>query len=528
MRNVVRFVIIAGMVLVGHSFVSTAENILTIEEQPRYGVYFNKLEPAFYTGFAPRCQDPRRIHLHVGRGNQLRVTVVISHEASMFYARDLLYRYMSYKELIDEGKLVLTQNRAFEEFEQTIRQMNVEQMVKAEETLSPEEIRSRNLTLLSELNPGRLFHIKMSIQDVIARWLQGVTDKDKSGLSTQRKLDLVNDMLPTRLFIAELSSENTKLLKELIGKIPGKSTPDSERIALIKPHYLKLLEKLTGGIYEVDGQHFRFTEFTAIYPIGTLNDFTTYKEKKIPLYPAPGRRALTTHQRTKTVDHIPTKEIYSFFPWIPYMHVGETMHNSFHTLWWQLDIQKTAFIPQSWKKKPPEDRQNGPLSYLWLLSRGPMSHGCTHLNAGHISEFRQVLPSEPQRLYQIDNFRNKSFLYDVFDIDGDLKPEVMGVKYYITYSLKDKEPYRLRVRNEKKAYYEWLYTDELLYDPDGKPFFKKVQDAKFVGRRTKEGKTYQNIRLYEAEYKPERIQFFEMVDIPFIRDLRKTAVTFQK
>lgn len=41
-----------------------------------YGVYYDRREPSFYTGFAPRTPDPRRLHLHVGRGNQLRVTAV--------------------------------------------------------------------------------------------------------------------------------------------------------------------------------------------------------------------------------------------------------------------------------------------------------------------------------------------------------------------------------------------------------------------------------------------------------------------
>ena len=73
----------------------------------------------------------------------------------------------------------------------------------------------------------------------------------------------------------------------------------------------------------------------------------------------------------------------------------------------------------------PEGTDGKPYRYLWLLSRGPMSHGCTHVNAGHIAELRQLLPAETERLYDVDVFYNQSPLYDVFDIDGDLTPEVL-------------------------------------------------------------------------------------------------------
>jgi hypothetical protein len=38
------------------------------------------------------------------------------------------------------------------------------------------------------------------------------------------------------------------------------------------------------------------------------------------------------------------------------------------------------------------------------------------------------------------------------------------------------------------------------------------------------GKEYQNVRLYEAEYEPERLQFYRLVDIPFARELRKVSL----
>ncbi len=63
-----------------------------LEGPPRYGVYYDRYEPTFYTGFAPRALDPRSIHLHLGRGNQLRVTLLLSDAVLESYAKDLEYR----------------------------------------------------------------------------------------------------------------------------------------------------------------------------------------------------------------------------------------------------------------------------------------------------------------------------------------------------------------------------------------------------------------------------------------------------
>jgi hypothetical protein len=95
---------------------ANARYSLRLEEQPRFGVFYNRYEPAFYTGFAPRTYDPQRIHLHLGRGNQLRVTVVLADDVLHEYAKDLLTRYRTYQALIEDGRLTLTQNQGFEEF----------------------------------------------------------------------------------------------------------------------------------------------------------------------------------------------------------------------------------------------------------------------------------------------------------------------------------------------------------------------------------------------------------------------------
>ena len=114
---------------------------------------------------------------------------------------------------------------------------------------------------------------------------------------------------------------------------------------------------------------------------------------------------------------------------------------------------------------------------------GTMSHGCTHVNnGGHILELRQLLPSSEKQMYDVVFFLNKSSLFDVFDIDGDLEPEVMGVRYYVAYTLKNKKPGKLQAPMERRPYYTWLYGGILKYDASGQGYFDNIRDGHFVDR----------------------------------------------
>jgi len=494
-----------------------------LEEPPRYGVYYARYEPSFYTGFAPRTLDPRRVHLHLGRGNQLRLTVVLADDVLRDYARDLVERDHTYRALIESGQLVLTQNRAFEEFERTLAEEDVTRLAAGGTSLPPDALRARNLALLERLNPGRVFHLAMPVDTVMARWKAQVRPADRVHMDAQRQLELVNQLLPTRLFVAALDREVSAQLAALVQRCL-ESFGDSA-LESLRPAFVDLVERVAHGIYPVRDGVFRFDEFTAIYPVGTLNAFTTYHGRSIPEYPTPGRRSLTTHQRTQTVDHIPTDDSYSYSPWLPYMHVGPRLHNAIHTLYWKMKPAETSFLPSAWRSVDRGSRDGAPYEYLWLLSRGPMSHGCTHLNAGHIAELRQVLPAETDDLYRVDLFLNTSYRYDVFDIDGDLEPEVMGVRYFIAYSLKDGRPDRLRVRGERHAFYDWLYGGELAYDAEDRGVLRGIKDNRFIGRDAVDGTEYERLRLHEADYTPETIQFYRFVDIPFARELRKVGVS---
>ncbi len=452
----------------------------TAQKPSPYGVYYERYEPTFYTGFAPRMLDPKRMHVHIGRGNQLRVTVVLSDVVLQTYARDVLARYQTYRALIDRDRLVLTQNTAFEAFENVIQDMQFERLVAEEATLANVEIRERNLALLERLNPGRIFRIRMPANEVVRRWAAHVRPEDRKSMGTKRRLELLNLMLPTRLFVAEIDRKVAAQLQTLVRSVPALTAAGAPTaLEPLRPAFFWLFDRVAQGMYPRRDDHLQFTEFTAIYPIGSYNGYTTHRGRRIPHYPTPGRRALTTHQRTKTVDHIPTNLAYSYSPWIPYMHVGKRLHNSFHTPWWRMRPEQASFLPAALRHPGRKSRSGKSYHYLWLVSRGPMSHGCTHVSTGHIMELRQLLPSETALLYQVDTFINKSSLYDVFDIDGDFEPEVMGIRYYIAYGLKNKRPHRLRAPNQRRAFYAWLYGGELDYDDQGRGIFRHVRDGRF-------------------------------------------------
>jgi len=534
---------------------------LVLEEPPRFGVYYDRLEPTFYTGFAPRTLDPKSLHLHLGRGNQLRVTVVLADDVLQEYARDLMVRARTYRSLIDSGRLVLTQNDALEKFEDTLDDEDVDEMVDDEAKLSPLEIRKRNLKLLEKLNPRRVFSIRLPVDKLLSGWATHVTAPDRTRMTEARRLELVNLLVPTRLFVAELDATTSAQLTALVQNCPPATEP--AELARIRPAFLALVERVSSGVYTVRGtalepvrgtalepvrgtalepvrgtalepvrgtalapargDALEFAEFTTIYPIGTLNEYTKHNGRQIPAYPTPGRRALTTHQRTQTPDHVPTEMSYSYSPWLPYMHVGSRMHNALHTLFWSMKPAETTFLPPKWKEV--ENEQDKPRQHLWLLSRGPMSHGCTHVNVGHQAELRQILPTNAEDFPKVDLFHNRAYDYDVFDIDGDLSPEVMGVGYFIAFSLKKGDkPDRLRVRNERRAYYDWLYAGELDYDRSDRGVFAKVHDGRFVGRNAQEGFEYERIPLHEAVYEQEKVQFYRAVDIPFAKELRQVGV----
>jgi len=492
------------------------------------GVFYYRIEPSFYTGFAPRCQDPNRIHIHLGRGNQVRVTLVLSNQIVDSYLPDLAVRYRVYHELIKKSKIKLTQNMGFEKFSRIISEEKILKLADEKNDMALSQYRKISLEILEKLNPGKVFHISVDFDRRINEWSTQLAPFLTKKSSIQESLILINNMLPTRIWVSELPwrlEDKLRYTITLYGLYEEAEKSEQSWNAFYNAA-VELFEAATKGIYPLKGQMLDFYEFTAVYPVGTLNQMAKYDGRNIPLYPCPGKRNLIEHQRTKVVDHIPDKACYGYLPWLPYMHVGKTLHNSFHTLWFQDNTKTNRFIPKEWKQNTKDSRTGKPYPRLWLLSRGPMSHGCTHVNAGHISELRQMLPSAEKSLPRVVTYRNKSNHFDVFDIDGDGQPEVMGVKYFHAYSLRNKKPHKRRAPADRKSFYKWLYVNGYYYDNDGKLFFDQAPTSRYVRKNAYKGETYENIPLYEAEYTPETIQFYNRMPIPFVRELRRVSSTY--
>lgn len=491
------------------------------------GIFFYRLEPMFYTGFAPRIQDPKRVHTFLGRGNQLRVTAVLSNEAIEEYLQDIALRYLTVQELLDEGKLELTQNTQWERFKKIINEEGIMALAGGADYMDPEAYRAMAITKMAALNPGRVFHIKMDMRDRLRTWAENELPKAKNA-DPGTQLVVVNDMLPTRL---ELTSMTTPMHEKLVAaEAAWDAYKQSQTDAGFETFFTAaadLFHEAAGDVYTINNKGYvDHWEFTAIYPVGTLNQYVKHEGKQIPLYPCPGVRQVCYHQRTKIADHISEKGSYGFTPWIPYMHVGSKLHNSFHSLWFRIDARSYSEIPDSWRHIETGAREGKPYPYLWLVSRGPMSHGCTHVNAGFLNELRQIFPSTEENLRQVITFRNKYQDYDIFDIDGDGQPEVMGVAYFHAYALKGKQPAKRRAPAERKAFYEWLYGSGYHYDAQDRVVFDEAAGSRFVGTKAEEGRVYHNIPLYEAEYFGESIQFYRTKPIDFIRELRRVAVNY--
>jgi hypothetical protein len=495
---------------------------------PMQGIFLNRLDPSFYTGFAPRTQDPKQVYTFLGRGNQLRVTVTLSDAILNTYVDDLAMRYKVYKNLVTSGEMKLTQNMGFEKFEETILRSGALELAAQKSSLTPAAYRQAALQVMRILNPGRIFHIKIDFTKRVREWVKGLDGLQGHALTKEQKLDLVNDILPTRLHVSEISPAEDKLLRDIV-LLNARYRTYQDHASWYQMYRAveRLFARVTQNIYPLRDKALDYYEFTAIYPVGTLFEMAKFDGVEMPLYPAPGRRVLHTHQRSNMVDHISVDGSYGFTPWIPYMHVGPKMHNAFHTLWFKIDTKAQAnLVPDAWKGSAEGSRDGSPYRYLWLTSRGPMSHGCTHVDAGQLEEMRQIFPSREEDLAQVVTYRSRSDNFDVFDINGDGTPEVMGIKYFHVYTLKGKTPDKRRAEPERKAFYSWLYKKGYHYGSMDRVIFDKVVSAKFIGNKAVPGKAYTNIELFEADYVPETIQFYAVKPVEFIRELRRVATGY--
>ncbi len=484
--------------------------------EPPQGVYFYWYEPSFYTGFAPRTQDPQRVHIRLSRGNQVRVTVVLGDPELDAYLDDLVARRKTYQELIDVKVIELTTNKAYERFVEKLDQAGVADAVKSRDSRGPDAYRQKSLDIMSALNPERVFRIKIPVDGLLQRWharLAGVSAVDVA--STAQQLDAANAILPGRVNLYQLSPELASSLSRAV-ELAHTEKPDAPAF---REQALAFLDRATAGRYRARDGFVEAAELTAIYPAGTIDGTTTYNGELLPNFGVTGIWPLIRRTEgrgiTGMVDYLSPNPGYGFITMLPYQHAGGIEYNAFHNAGVRCGLGETPFLPSAWRKVMGERDTKKAYQNLWIISRGPTSHGCTRLGSGHMTELRQIVPSESNILERIATFRSLPQCYDVFDIQGDGSPQVMGVQYYLAYKNRDHTPIRSYVTNRRAPFYHWLYGDNISMAEVGHASLKQVPVCRYVGKKADEAETLANVPLYEVKYAPEPMQFYRIKSVPF-------------
>jgi hypothetical protein len=500
----ISFLIIFPLFLVTDS-ASALSRERWINQEP-YGVFFNNYDPNFYTGFVPRVQEKERIKIHLGRGNQLRIRMVLSDKTIDNYLSDQVARHNLYKEVIDKRIIKLTSNRAWEAYHKRFTDEGLENLVQKKSELSPEKWRELNLEYIEKLVPGRLFHITKDFNKMVEDFAE-LLKNSAEPTTLEAKLHLINQFFPYRIFLYQLSAEQDRAFKDLV-KIAQSGDMEGFRSKAEA-----FFHSITDHIYPVKEGKLDYYELTSIYAAGTHDSTTTYKGHTIPQYTTTGVWWLIPRKHGKgftgMVDYISSAGYYGLMPMVPYEYGGGIAYNAIHNTGISSWIQGHPLLPRSWRNITESSRSGKPFNRVAITSRGPVSHGCTRLNSGHLTELREMLPSTSQEMEGILHYRNLSYCYDVFDIKGDGTPQVMGVQYYIAFRHSNaRVATHIWTQNTREDFYRWLYGDEINYGPVGEVTFKEAYDCTFVGRRAVRGKKYENIKLYEASYEPEYLQFY--------------------
>jgi hypothetical protein len=497
------------------------------------GVFFNDYDPNFHTGFVPRVQDRARIQIHLARGNQLRVRMVLPDETLDHYLEDQIAKHDLYQEVIEAGVIELTSNTAWEDYHQRVVDEGLHEKAQQAAGSSGATRQKINLDAMARLNPERVYHIQKDFEAMVASWQKLLAASElgeKPELADE--LDLINELFPHRLFVYELSDEQQAAFLDLVAMAKARD----DGAFRIKTE--AFFHDVTDGIYREDlqGGKLDYWEYTAIYPAGTYDTTTKFGSKRIPMITTPGiwyfMPRMHGNGMVGMVDYISGAGYYGLIPMFPYEYGGGSAYNSIHNTGISNWIAGHKLLPKEWTKYTEGSRNGKPYNRVALTSRGPVSHGCTRLGSGHLAELRELLPSTSEEMKGIVNYRSISHCYDVFDRKGDGNVEIMGVQYYFAFRHTNaRVAKQIWAQNNRDDFYAWLYGDEMNYGPVGQVIFDDVCEGKFVGRKTREGKHWQGLTLYEAPYQPETIQFYKIKGVDglshpgmdFNRELRRVG-----
>ncbi|MGH7790299.1 MAG: hypothetical protein ACRERC_25750 [Candidatus Binatia bacterium] len=499
--------------------------------EPPQGIYFHWYEPSFYAGFAPQTQDPSRAHIELSRGNQVRLTMVLGEAEIDTYLDDLVKRRDTYQELVDRKVIELTTNREYERFVVRMDQHGVAATAGNRAALGVDGYRQKSVEVMQGLNPDRVFRVHIPFAPLATAWHARLVAASPADLAADPpRLDLANALLPGRIALYRMDSLSGALAAAADA---ARAAPANDPAFVAKA--AEFLDQATGGHYRVRDGFVDAVEFTAIYPAGTVEGTTTYKGEKLPDFGVTGMWPLIARTQgrglTGMVDYISPNPGYGFISMLPYQHAGGIAYNAFHNAGVRCELSATRFLPPAWRKVASERDGKKPYQNLWIVSRGPTSHGCTRLGSGHMTELRNSLPASSKTLEQVTHYRDLPQCYDVFDVDGSGTPRVMGVQYYLAYRSDEHTPIASYVTNKRDPYYRWLYGENIALAPPGQASLKSVPVCRFVGRKAQEAETLTDVPLYEPAWTPETIQFYTLKPAAFSsnpgfefnRELRKVG-----
>ena len=531
------FMLLAGLALTPAAARAGGDpSIVWDGSKPAQGVYFYWYELSFYSGFAPRTQDPSRAHIQLSRGNQLRVTLALGPDELDNYADDLVLRYKTYQQLIDKGIIKLSVNNSYERFVEGINNNGVSELAASRSSVDPKTYQQKSAAVMAALNPGRVFPIRMPLDRVLTSWHQHLAAIQEQGLTdTVVRLDAANAILPGRVNLYRLTPEQIELLKAAASLArEGKGAADPAFTAKA----VQFLEAATLGHYPVRDGNIEAVEFTSIIPVGTVQATLKYKQWTLTSFGVTGIWPLIPRKQGRgqlgMVDYLSPNPGYGYIPLLQYQHAKGIYYNAFHSAGVRCQLNAARFLPKEWRHVAGERNPKKNYQNLWLVSRGPASHGCTRLPSGYMSEMRHMLPSSSALLAKVDSYRNLPQCYELFDIDGNGTSEVMGIQYYLAFAGHKHIPTNAYAQNNRKDFYKWMYGDNVSYNSDDSAVIKETQTCRFVGKRAKEAGTFQDQPLYEAEYYPEEIQFYQLKatafnsprGYTFNRELRRIGVGY--
>lgn len=496
--------------------------------------HVNGYHPSFYTGFAVRSPEAKHVHVRTSRGNQTRVSVILTDQALKDYLYDLKTRYEFYKLVTStEGgfkPMIRPIDSAAPQLEQfqSIIESDVYGILSflAKNDISEQELYNKSLETLKALNPGRVFDLNIDLKQTFGSWARFLSENSLNVNDANDQIIMINALVWGRVNLT--SQPSTEMINTLKQAVTLSQTTPAETAFFEKA--LELFRMAAGSKYDFQVLKnnqwqpalncpsvasgpcaLAYPEFTTIYPTGSVKSFTKDKYKnRIPQFATPGLWNFIDTGSRDDVDYIRNESYYGWAPKMDYEEIGNGFHNP---------AVRFRGISSQFKDLLGVPRDH---NTIWAVKRGGVSSGCLRLPLGHVWEMRHLFPVENEKMKQIFFFGDMPQNFDVYDINGDGSPEVMGVEYMVSYDLQGAKALAKREgkdlyvnRSDKSEFYNRLYGSKNVFvEQDGKFLFQNpgVSFPSWMDYKKKSVSTRLELSgsypLFEQSYERDKVQFY--------------------